>query len=139
MTTRRVVVDHVLLVVGDLAASRALYTSALAPLGYGELRVQEDGVHYGVDAMDDFAIYEGSPVTTGAHVSFDAPDRRSVDAFFDAATSHGATPRGKPGLGGHYWDRYYAASVYALHGNNGEAFWHPPPRVEEATGRVLAT
>ena len=139
MTTRRVVVDHVLFVVGDLAASRALYTSALAPLGYGELRVQEDGVHYGVDGMDDFAIYEGSPVTTGAHVSFDAPDRRSVDAFFEAATSHGATPRGKPGRWGQYSDRYYAAYVYDLHGNNVEAVWHSPAPVEEATGRVLAT
>jgi catechol 2,3-dioxygenase-like lactoylglutathione lyase family enzyme len=50
MTVRRVVIDHVLFVVSDLAASRHLYTAALAPLGYEELRVQEDGVHYGAEA-----------------------------------------------------------------------------------------
>jgi catechol 2,3-dioxygenase-like lactoylglutathione lyase family enzyme len=70
MTTRRIVVDHVLFVVGDLAASRRLYTAALAPVGYEELHVQENGVHYGVEGLDDFAIYQGAPVTTAAHVAF---------------------------------------------------------------------
>ena len=48
VTTRRIVVDHVLFVVGDLVASRRLYTAALAPIGYEELHVQDDGVHYWV-------------------------------------------------------------------------------------------
>ena len=47
MTVRRVVVDHVLLVVADLGSSRGLYTAALAPLGYEELYVQDDCVSYG--------------------------------------------------------------------------------------------
>ena len=98
MTTRPIVVDHVLFVVGDLAASRRLYTAALAPLGYEELHVQEDGVHYGVEGIDDFAIYQGAPVTTAAHVAFDATARPSVDAFFEAALSRGATARGEPGV-----------------------------------------
>jgi class 3 adenylate cyclase len=139
MTTRRVVVDHVLFVVGDLAASRRLYTPALEALGYSELRVEDDGVHYGVDAMDDFAIYAGSPVTTGAHVSFDAPDRASVDAFFKRAIEHGATPRGRPGRWRQYSTTYYAAYVCDLHDNNIEAVWHAPAPVEDATDRVLAT
>ena len=50
MTVRRVVIDHVLFVVSDWVASRRLYAAALAPLGYEELRVQEDGVHYGAEA-----------------------------------------------------------------------------------------
>lgn len=139
MTTRRVVVDHVLFVVRDLAASRRLYTAALAPLGYGELRVQDDGVHYGVDGLDDFAIYEGNPVTSGAHVSFDAPGRESVDAFFAAALAHGAESRGQPGRWVQYSDRYYAAFVTDLHGNNIEAVWHAAAPVNEAPSRVLAT
>jgi hypothetical protein len=49
MAVRRVV-DHVLFVVGDLA-SRRMYRAALAPLGYEELHVQEDGVHYGADGL----------------------------------------------------------------------------------------
>ena len=43
MTIRRIIVDHVLFVVEDLDASRRLYTTALAPLGYSELHVQDDG------------------------------------------------------------------------------------------------
>jgi class 3 adenylate cyclase len=139
MTTRRVVVDHVLLVVSDLEASRRLYTAALAPLGYEELSVKEDGVHYGAEGIDDFSIYQGGPVTTAAHVAFDAPDRESVDTFFDEAMAHGATARGQPGRWEQYSDRYYAAYVLDLHGNNVEAVWHAPEPVDDAMGRVLAT
>jgi catechol 2,3-dioxygenase-like lactoylglutathione lyase family enzyme len=124
MTTRRVIVDHVLFVVSDLDASRRLYTAALAPLGYVELHVQDDGVHYGADALDDFAIYHGDPVTRAAHVAFDAADRASVEAFFDAAIANGATVRGEPGVWTQYSERYYAAFVEDLHGNNVEAVWH---------------
>jgi lactoylglutathione lyase len=135
MTTRRIVVDHVLFVVGDLAASRRLYTAALAPVGYKELHVQEDGVHYGVEGLDDFAIYRGDPVTTAAHVAFDAADRASVDAFFEAALANGATARGEPGVWTQYSVRYYAGFVNDLHGNNVEAVWHAPEPVKDAPVR----
>jgi len=55
MTIRRVIVDHVL-VVSDFEANRRFFTSTLAPLGFEELHVQGDGVHYGADGLDDFAI-----------------------------------------------------------------------------------
>ncbi|HEV8621989.1 MAG TPA: VOC family protein [Actinomycetota bacterium] len=132
MTTRRIVVDHVLFVVSDLAASRRLYTAALAPIGYEELHVQEDGVHYGVEGLDDFAIYRGAPVTTAAHVAFDAADRANVDSFFEAALATGATARGEPGVWTQYSERYYAAFVNDLHGNNVEAVWHAPEPVKDA-------
>jgi catechol 2,3-dioxygenase-like lactoylglutathione lyase family enzyme len=102
MNIRRVVVDHTLFVVADLEASRQLYTAALAPLGYQELHVQDDGVHYGPEDLDDFAIYRGAPVTTAAHVAFSAEDRDAVDAFFAAAVANGATKRGEPGV----WTQY---------------------------------
>ena len=76
MTVRRIIVDHVLFVVGDLDASRRLYSAALAPLGFEELHVQEDGVSYGADGLDDFTIARGTPVTTAAHVAFDAEGRK---------------------------------------------------------------
>jgi catechol 2,3-dioxygenase-like lactoylglutathione lyase family enzyme len=132
MTVRRIVVDHVLFVVADLEAGRRLYTAALAPLGYVELHVQSDGVSYGVDGLDDFAICRGSPVTTAAHVAFDAADRASVDAFFEAAVANGATVRGEPGVWTQYSDRYYAGFVNDLHGNNVEAVWHAPDAVTDA-------
>jgi lactoylglutathione lyase len=132
VTTRQIIVDHVLFVVGDLAASRRLYTAALAPVGYRELHVQDDGVHYGANGLDDFAIYQGSPVTTAAHVAFDAPGREAVDAFFRSALANGATARGEPGVWTQYSDRYYAAFVNDLHGNNVEAVWHAPEPVTNA-------
>jgi catechol 2,3-dioxygenase-like lactoylglutathione lyase family enzyme len=135
MTTRRVIVDHVLFVVSDLEASRRFYTAALAPVGLSELHVQEDGVHYGADELDDFAIYGGSPATTAAHVAFDASNRRSVDAFFRAAIAGGGREKGPPGVWTHYSERYYAAFVYDPDGNNVEAVFHSPEPITDALRR----
>src|SRR5690242_18710901 len=132
MTVRRVIVDHVLFVVADLDASRTLYTAALAPLGFTELHVQDDGVSYGVEDLDDFTIALGEPVTTATHVAFSAEGRDAVDAFFEAAIANGATVRGEPGVWGQYSDRYYAAFVNDLHENNVEAVWHAPQPVTDA-------
>jgi lactoylglutathione lyase len=82
--------------------------------------------------LDDFAIYQGSPVTTAAHVAFDAPGREAVDAFFQSALANGATARGEPGVWTQYSDRYYGAFVNDLHGNNVEAVWHAPEPVTNA-------
>jgi len=128
-------VDHVLFVVEDLNASRRLYTAALAPLGYSELHVQVDGIAYGADDLDDFTISRGSPVTRAAHVAFDAVGRDAVDAFFEAAITNGAMSRGEPGVWTQYSERYYAAFVNDLHGNNVEAVWHAPEPVTDAPHR----
>lgn len=135
MSVRRVIVDHVLFVVEDLDASRRLYTAALAPLGYTELHVQDDCVSYGADDLDDFSICRGSPVTTAAHVAFDAAGRDAVDAFFEAAVASDASVRGEPGVWMQYSERYYAAFVNDLHGNNVEAVWHAPEPVTDAPRR----
>jgi hypothetical protein len=135
MTVRRVIVDHVLFVVEDLDASRRLYTAALAPLGITELHVQEDCVSYGADDLDDFSICRGSPVTTAAHVAFDAAGRDAVDAFFEAAIANGASVRGEPGVWTQYSERYYAAFVNDLYRNNVEAVWHASEPVAGAPRR----
>ena len=115
-----------LFVVRDLDVSRNFYTAALAPLGLQELRVERDGVSYGADELDDFAIYSGTPVTTAAHVAFDAPDRDAVDAFFGAALASGGRERGSPGVWTQYSERYYAAFVSDPDGNNVKAVFHSP-------------
>ena len=135
MTTRHVIVDHVLFVVSELESSRRLFTASLAPLGIVELHVQDDGAHYGRERIDDFAIYRGSPPTSAAHVAFDADDRESVDAFFEAAVASGATVRGEPGVWIQYSDRYYAAFVNDLHGNNVEAVFHSSAPLDDAPKR----
>ena len=135
MTDRHVVVDHVLFVVEDLPASRRLYTAALAPLGIEELNEEPNCVGYGRQEFDDFAICEGSPVTTAAHVAFDAADRESVDAFFEAALAAGASARGEPGVWVQYSNRYYAAFLNDLHLNNVEAVFHSPEPITDAPER----
>jgi catechol 2,3-dioxygenase-like lactoylglutathione lyase family enzyme len=123
MTVRRVVVDHVLFVVEDMDASRRLYTAALAPLGYEELHVQDDGVSYGAEDLDDFTISRGAPVTTAAHVAFSAEGRDAVDAFFAAAVANGATVRGEPGV----WTQYSEAVLRGI---------RQRPASEQRRGRV---
>ena len=135
MTDRHVVVDHVLFVVEDFQASRRLYTAALAPLGMVELNPEPTCVSYGRQDLDDFSICEGSPVTTAAHVAFDAADRDQVDAFFDAALASGASARGEPGVWIRYSERYYGAFVNDLHGNNVEAVFHSPEPITDAPRR----
>ena len=136
MTSRTIIVDHVLFVVDDLDACRRLYTAALAPLGIVELYVQEDGVSYGREDLDDFVIAQGSPVTTAAHVAFDADARDQVDAFYVAAVANGASSRGEPGVWTAYSERYYGAFVSDLHQNNVEAVWHAPDPVKDAHRRL---
>src|SRR6266508_817658 len=116
MTVRRVVVDHVLFVVEDLDSSRRLYTAALAP-------------------RSSASNATWAPVTTAAHVAFDADDRGAVDAFFEAALANGATVRGEPGVWVQWSDRYYAAFINDQHGNNVEAVWHAPEPPVGATIR----
>jgi len=135
VTDRHVVVDHVLFVVEDLAASRRLYTAALTPLGIEELNEEPNCVGYGRQDFDDFAICQGSPVTTAAHVAFDADDRAQVDAFYDAALAAGASARGEPGVWIQYSERYYGAFVNDLHGNNVEAVFHSPQPITDAPRR----
>ena len=128
-------VDHVLFVVEDFAASRRLYTAALAPLGMDEMHEEPICIAYGRNDFDDFAICQGAPVTTAAHVAFDADDREQVDAFFEAALGAGATARGEPGVWIQYSDRYYGAFVNDLHGNNVEAVFHSPTPITDAPQR----
>ena len=131
MTQRHVVVDHVLFIVSDLDRSRRLYTAALAPLQIEELKVEPAGVGYGREGLDDFAIYAGDPPTTGSHVAFDAADPEQVVGFFKAAIANGARVRGEPGVYVHYSDRYFAAFVDDLHGNNVEAVFHSPEPITD--------
>jgi catechol 2,3-dioxygenase-like lactoylglutathione lyase family enzyme len=135
VTDRHVVVDHVLFVVEDFPASRRLYTAALAPLGIEELNEEPNCVSYGRQDLDDFSICEGSPVTTASHVAFDAADRGSVDAFFEAALAAGASARGEPGVWIQYSNRYYAAFINDLHLNNVEAVFHSSKPITEAPER----
>ena len=129
MVERRVVIDHVVLVVGDLAASTRFYDAVLATLGFSRLSTGDvEGASYGVPGIDDFAIVPAGevPPTTTAHVAFVAESREAVEAFHAAALANGGTDRAGPQIRDEYSSGYYGAYVNDPDGNNIEAVFHGP-------------
>lgn len=69
----------------------------------------------------------GRPPVSGAHVSFVARDRDSVDAFDATALAAGGTDNGLPGPRPLYHAACYGGFVLDPDGNNVEAVCHRPP------------
>ncbi|MCL6708338.1 VOC family protein [Pseudomonas sp. R2.Fl] len=117
-------IDHIQLVVKDLAAARDFYTAVLAVL---EIPVvdTDDGYFW----ADEFVVSSAdSPAALGVltgrhHLAFQAKDRATVDAFYRAALAHGRRDNGAPGERS-YHPGYYAAFVLDPDGNNIEAVYH---------------
>ena len=120
--------DHIGLDVADIAASRAFYENALAPLGYAVAHeIAEDGttvVMFGVDGEIDFVIADKDRPGEANHIAFRAATRAQVDAFHTAALAGGGRDNGAPGLRPHYGATYYAAFVLDPDGFNVEAVCH---------------
>ena len=130
------VIDHVGIRVSDLPASRRMYESALAELGFvavSEGEFEGDAyVLFGRPDNDDFSLHTVGTkpgrdrVTAGAHIAFRASDAGSVMRWHDAAVAHGGTDNGPPGVRPEYSGYYYAAFVLDPDGNNVEAVFHSP-------------
>src|SRR4051812_402703 len=118
--------DHLALNVSDLAASRAFYETALAPLGFGVVMEWEGRVAFGPTARPIFFLGAREPFTTGVHIAFQAADRERVDAFHAAALAAGGRDNGRPGMRQQYHPHYYGAFVLDPDGNNAEAVCHTP-------------
>ncbi|MGH3029686.1 MAG: VOC family protein [Gaiellaceae bacterium] len=117
-------IDHVIVGVGDLAASRAFYERALAPLGIGVvLEHPLSGVGLGRDGKPCFWIAERA-ASGPIHVAFGSTDREGVDAFHREALAAGGSNNGRPGLRPQYHPAYYGAFVLDPDGNNIEAVCH---------------
>lgn len=117
-------IDHIQLVVKDLAASRRFYFAIFEALG---VPVGGEGKDYfWVDEL--FVSSKESSaalgVTTGrTHLAFQAKNREVVEKFYTAALSAGGKDNGKPGERP-YHPGYYAAFVLDPDGNNIEAVYH---------------
>jgi catechol 2,3-dioxygenase-like lactoylglutathione lyase family enzyme len=119
---REAFVDHLTLRVRDLEASRRFYAAALAPWGGRESK-DEWGISFGPPGSEDVAIAEGEP-SGPIHLALSAPDRETVDRFYEAALSGGGRDNGPPGERPQYHPGYYAAYVLDPDGNNVEAVFH---------------
>jgi catechol 2,3-dioxygenase-like lactoylglutathione lyase family enzyme len=117
--------DHLALGVRDLAASKAFYEAALAPLGFGVVMERPGSVAFGPAARPVFWLNAREP-SANVHVAFAAAQRRDVDAFHAAALAAGARDNGAPGVRPHYHPHYYGAFVLDPDGNNAEAVCHTP-------------
>jgi catechol 2,3-dioxygenase-like lactoylglutathione lyase family enzyme len=120
-------IDHVKLPVSDLAASRAFYSSALAPFGYELVYDGEISLGFGTgDGGEDdepFALQLGDAPGAGTHVAFTASSPAQVDEFHAAALAAGGEDNGAPGERP-YGGEYYAAFVLDPDGHNIEAVYH---------------
>ena len=125
-------IDHMGFGVKDIAAAKAFYQQALAPLGMTlqmeltpEMTGGYSGCGFGTPGKPDFWIADDEP-HSGLHVAFTAADRATVDAFYAAAVAAGGRDNGPPGIRERYHPNYYAAFVWDLDGNNIEAVCHGP-------------
>ena len=129
-------IDHIQLVVRDLAASRSFYTAVLEAL-----QVPIGGADEGYFWADElFVSSADSPAAQGhptgrAHLAFQARDQAMVDAFYRAALAHGGTDNGAPGERA-YHPGYYAAFVLDPDGNNIEAVFHGDAQRSAASVKI---
>jgi catechol 2,3-dioxygenase-like lactoylglutathione lyase family enzyme len=117
-------IDHIQLVVRDLPASRAFYSSIFAVLnvplgGAGDDYFWFDELF--VSSADSRAAQ--GRLTGRQHLAFQAADRAMVDGFYQAALDAGGNDNGGPGERS-YHPGYYAAFVLDPDGNNIEAVFH---------------
>lgn len=119
-------IDHLQLVVADVAKSRAFYDAI-----FGALGVPLGGEGPGFFWYDElFVSGPDSPAAAGeltgrTHLAFQAADREAVQRFHAAGLAAGAADHGAPGERA-YHPGYYAAFLIDPDGNNIEAVFHGP-------------
>ncbi len=125
-------INHVSIGVRDVARAKFFYDAALDPLGYERLSEDAGSLGYGRKAVAFWINKSEEPVPpndkSGLHVCFDAPSRKSVDAFHAAALRAGGRDNGQPGLRADYGPDYYAAFAVDPDGYRIEAYCGQPER-----------
>lgn len=130
-------IDHLQLVVSDLATARRFYEAVLKTLD-----IPTGGEGAGFFWADEFVVSsKDSPAAQGhvtgrTHFTFQAKSRAQVEAFYKAALGAGGRGNGKPGERP-YHPGYYAAFVIDPDGNNVEAVFHGP--AERSAASVTIT
>ena len=129
-------IDHIQLVVKDIAVSKRFYKAVFEvlkiPLG-GEA---ED--HLWADEL--FISNKESKAAQGAltgrvHLAFQGKDRATVERFHAAAIAAGGRDNGAPGERP-YHPGYYGAFVIDPDGNNIEVVFHGPAKYSAESVRV---
>jgi catechol 2,3-dioxygenase-like lactoylglutathione lyase family enzyme len=117
-------IDHIQLVVADLAVSRSFYSAIFDVLKI-PVSGEGDGFFWADELVISAADSEAAQgVLTGRHhLAFQATNRDMVDLFYKQALAYGGKDNGPPGERP-YHPGYYAAFVIDPDGNNIEAVYH---------------
>jgi len=125
--------DHVSVPVADLDRAARFYDAVLATIGLRRRKERPGAIGYGREtrAAPVFWILAraadgGATPGLGLHLSFEAPDRASVDAFHATALRYGGHDAGAPGLRPQYTMPFYGAFVLDLDGFKIEAVCRAP-------------
>jgi catechol 2,3-dioxygenase-like lactoylglutathione lyase family enzyme len=130
-------VDHIQLVVQDIAASKRFYRAVFDVLGIPVGGEADD--HIWADEL--FISTQHSEAAQGAltgrvHLAFQGASREAVDRFHRVALAAGGRDHGAPGERP-YHPGYYAAFVLDPDGNNIEVVFHGPAK--KSAGSVKIT
>lgn len=117
-------IDHLQLVVKDLAASRRFYEAVLDAIGV-PIGGEGDTYFWADELFVSSADSEAAlgKLTGRHHLAFQARDRAAVEVFHKAGLAAGGTDNGAPGERP-YHPGYYAAFLLDPDGNNIEAVFH---------------
>lgn len=121
---------HVSVGTNDLNKARNFYDEVLSKLNLKRIADLDDNGSIWGEAAPSFFVLNpanGAPasVGNGVTVSFEAPDRESIDAFHKAALAAGGVCEGVPGP--RSWAPYaYAAYARDLDGNKLAAYCFKP-------------
>ncbi|MBS6360956.1 VOC family protein [Burkholderia sp.] len=121
---------HATVGTNNLDAARSFYDTVLGKIGLKRLAdLGENGSIWGKDTPAFFALKpaNGQPATVGngVTISFEAPDRASVDAFHAAALAAGGKDEGAAGPR-NWAPNAYAAYARDLDGNKLAAYCFKP-------------
>lgn len=130
-------IDHLSTYTTQFDAAQRFYDAALTPLGYGrtmDLVATWDGefpnrrmAAWGPPGKRILWLIEVKEAPSPRHIAFQAPSRKAVQAFFDAALEAGGFDNGGPGVREQYHPTYFGAFVLDPDQNNVEAVFHGAP------------
>lgn len=123
--------NHITILVKDIQKSIAFYKDMLAPLGYDHIVKDKDNFDFvaagfGIMTLDghrDFWLKESKeaiPKDSISCIAFNALNKETVEACYQAALNAGGIDNGAPGLRTKYHPGYYAAYVLDPDGYNVE-------------------
>ena len=115
------VIDHLWIRTSDLEAATLFYETVCPTVAHTVERYEGRTQIRGSGAT--FSIVEGQP-TENLHLAFEAPDKRTVDAFHQAGIDAGYASNGAPGERPEYHPGYYGAFLIDPDSQNIEAVFH---------------